>query len=151
MKEVIFKYVYSCPGQPELPTPHPPHPTPLPISSLHPRPSPNCPAACLPILSFCISSINQHVTAVTTAYCFARHKLFKMNFNWPGLGIHFILCMSDMYNRPFGAPLPSPPNKKMVCGSGMMPKKSQAIKSWLSRHPKQKRYALDMHAFSFPG
>lgn len=70
------------------------------VCPLHPSPfalSPNC----LPILSFSISLINQQKTAMTAAHCFAPGKQFKMNFDRPGLGIHFILCMSALYNGSF--------------------------------------------------
>lgn len=67
---------------------------------LHPSPFALLPN-CLPILSFSVSLINQQITAMTAAHCFAPGKQFKMNLNWHGLGIHFILCMSALYNRSF--------------------------------------------------
>lgn len=80
VKEVIFKCISSPPSTHLLQT---------------------VTAAWLPILSFSIPPINQQITAVTAAHCFPRGKQFKMNFNWPGLGIHFILCMSALDNGAF--------------------------------------------------
>lgn len=80
VKEVIFKCISSPPSTHLLQT---------------------VTTAWLPILSFSIPPINQQITAVTAAHCFPRGKQFKMNFNWPGLGIQFILCMSALDNGAF--------------------------------------------------
>lgn len=118
------------------------------VCPLHPSPfalSPNC----LPILSFSISLINQQITAMTAAHCFAPGKQFKMNFNRPGLGIHFILCMSALYNGSFGI------LNKLIVDQSMMPKKSRAIRSshWACGPDKSLHtipQALAMHAFQLP-
>lgn len=77
VKEVIFKCIY----------PTPPHPPPI---------SPNCPR-CMPANSSFLHLSNK--SADNRRDCcplFCLRKQFKMNFNWPGLGIHFVLCMSAL-------------------------------------------------------
>lgn len=66
VKEVIFKCIYSAPSTHLL---LPPHQT--------------VTAACLPILSFSISPINQQITAVTAAHCFAWVNSLKWIFTGP--------------------------------------------------------------------
>lgn len=95
VKEVIFKCIYSAPTS--TPSTHlllPPHHT---VSS-----------ACLPILSFSISLINQQITAMTATHCFARVNSLKWILT--GLAWEYIsyyacqLCTTG--------PFASPPKKK---------------------------------------
>lgn len=107
VKEVIFKCIYSAPCTPSTHLP-------LPLS-------PNC-HRCMPANSLFLHFSNK--SADNSRDCcplFCLGKQFKMNFNWPGLGIHFILCMSALYNGPFCILK----KKKMDGGSGEMPKKSR--------------------------
>lgn len=66
MKEVIFKCTSSAPQQ-------------------------TVTASRLPTLAFYIFSHNSADNSRDRRPLFCPGKQFKMNFNWPGLGIHFIL------------------------------------------------------------
>lgn len=63
VKEVIFKCIYSAPSTPSTHLLLPSHQT--------------VTTACLPILPFSISPINQQITAVTAAHCFAGVNSLK--------------------------------------------------------------------------
>ncbi len=107
VKEVIFKCIYSAPLRPL-------HPSPF-------APSPNC-QRCMPANSFFLHPSNKSAdNSRDRCPLFLSGKQFKMNFNWPGLGIHFILCMSALYNRPFCIL----EKRKMDSGLGVMPKKAR--------------------------
>lgn len=111
VKEVIFKCIYSPPSDPSTHLPLPPHQT--------------VTATCLPVLSFTTSPINQQITAVTAAHCFAWVNTLKWILTGPACEyISYYarqLCTTD----PLLHPLKRESRRKMDTRLGVMPKTCQ--------------------------